>query len=39
MTGQVCKIPCNRSIRQRDNVGKIDQRDVIQFSTSNTLGL
>lgn len=39
MAREVCEIPCDRSIGQRNNIGEIDQRDIVQLSTSDALRL
>ncbi len=39
MAGQVSQIPRHRGIGQRDDVGKIHQRDIIEFRPADALRL
>ena len=39
MAGQIRQIPRDRSIGKRDDVGKIHQRDVVEFRTADALRL
>jgi len=39
MAGQVGEIPRHRGIGQRDDVGEIHQRDIVEFRTADALRL